>query len=380
MGPAFSPTVRRLGLPAIALVTGACAALQTGPDATSLNESRAMPGTVPIGAPHAGGPGDPAAGTGASDMAGLPGTAPATVPDLASEFAPGKGPGAIARPTGTIRLAIRWPERPAYGLQAIPRRTNSLRIRALAGETSVASALLVRPQDGTLDATASLTLPAGAATTILVRAYQEQDPAFDSTVIAEASASVDVLPATEVDVRLALLPAFPPTITSMPANAGPGTVITVTGKHFDGWGGPVEFRFGTALSPSVQGDSTTLTVTVPDDAVDGKARVEADGLVGVAPATFRVIRKLLLNPDVATSSVGDPVAFTLMAQDASNSEIPDPVVTSSFAKLTEFVGPGGDPDPPSSLQGLTFTPAATGMFEIRFSAGTVVATSTVEVE
>lgn len=284
--------------------------------------------------------------------------------------------------TGTVTLTIKWPERPDYATQVIPLRTNSLVLQIKnASGSLVAETTVVRPNGGSLLTTASLDAPAGTGQRIDVKAYTEQTPSFDSVPIAQGSAlNVAIAPSTQQSLRISLVPTAAPVVTRVPANAGPLSYVTIEGTNFDGWGGEVKVYFGGVLSPYVTGSSTTLTAQVPSNAVNGPISVQADGVTGTSTDSCLIIRSLGLSPAEATTSVGTPLDYTATALDASGSSIPSPGVSWSYQTKGTAPLPGSSPPPPTTLTNGRFTAGSTGSFEIRISAGTVIATTSVTVE
>lgn len=310
----------------------------------------------------------------------VPVSSPLKAPLPIEGTAPGARPTAdvAPAPAGTVVLTVIWPER-RYAAQAIPLRTNALRVQVFdSSDQSLASTLLTRPGSGAVPTTTSLSVPAGANRRIVVKAFQEETPGFDSTPIAEGSTTLTVQPSTEVTADLALVPVTMPAIATAPTNAGPLSVITLTGSNFEGWGQPVEVRFGGVLSPHVAGTSTQLTVVVPAEAEDGPLTVTADGLTATNEFSFRLIKDLSLSPQSAVASAGQAVDFVLAALDRSSASIPTPNVTWGFEQTYPLLPPASG-SPPTTLVGGRFTPGATGSFEIRVSAGSLRATASVTV-
>ncbi|MBO9540673.1 hypothetical protein J7643_08785 [bacterium] len=286
-----------------------------------------------------------------------------------------------SRPTlsGTVTVTVAWPERRDYRSQAIPLRTNALTVQVLDTSNHVlASAVLSRPQAGTLPTTANLSVPAGPNRLVVVKAYQEQVPGFDSLPLAQGSATVTVEPSSEVTADLTLVPADMPEILSIPANGAPLSSIAIDGSGFEGWGQPVEVRFGGILAPYVSGTESRLSVVVPSDAEDGPITVKADGLTATSSESFRIIRGLSLSPESAVASAGARIDYALSAIDRHGASIPEPNVAWFFEQTYPILPP--PPGTPASilLDG-HFTPGSTGSYEIRIVAGRLVATASVTV-
>lgn len=164
-------------------------------------------------------------------------------------------PAAAVRATGSLKLTIRWPERPTYSAQTIPLRTNSLVIQIKdAGGGLLAESTIVRPNGGDLVTTTNLVVPAGVDHRIDVKAFVEQSPGFDSVPIAQGSATgVTIAPSTEQSVRIALEAAAGPVVTTVPASTAPGSYVTIEGMNFDGWGSEVKVYFGGVQYPMSRG-------------------------------------------------------------------------------------------------------------------------------
>ncbi len=347
-----------------------------------------------------------------TSLAPRPPLAAGTSPALpAGTAATGSGPPApvtvgapaqvVERQTGTVRLAIRWPQRRTT--QAIPGRTNSLKIRLLnslgeiqvlnlAGETAL---LVVRPANEASVSTASVTVPVDSDYVVAVDAYREQLPAFDSVAIASGSATgLTVQPSRFVDARVVLVPIDSPEILTMSAgNGSPGTFITLTGKNFDGWNSGVTVSFGGVESPSVNGSSTLLEARIPDGASDGPVTVTADGITAASSESFLVISSLEVQ-GATESAVGSPVGFDAIGISASGSPILDPSVVWQVFFIEpdtppDLASPPPEPDPdatpppeasPSVItQDGVLTPWSTGSFEIQAAAGSLLATATINI-
>ncbi|HEY9899571.1 MAG TPA: IPT/TIG domain-containing protein [Pantanalinema sp.] len=281
--------------------------------------------------------------------------------------------------TGTLRLSILWPERRDYRTLAIPLRTNAITVQVLdVAEHRLAEAVITRPQAGTWVTTANLTVPAGADRRVVVKAFQEQVPGFDSVPIAQGDVTVTVEPSQEVTADLALVPQTMPEIASIPSSGAPLSTVVITGSGFKGWGQPVEVRFGGSLAPYVSGNETQLTAVVPTQAEDGPITVTADGLTVTSAQGFRVIRALALSPETAVASAGAPIDYLLGATDKLGVPIPNPVVTWFFQQTCPVLSLPGEATPSTLLDGL-FTPGSTGSYEIRATAGSLIATASVTV-
>ncbi|MNY20518.1 hypothetical protein D3C86_1540000 [compost metagenome] len=169
-----------------------------------------------------------------------------------------------------------------------------------------------------------------------------------------------------------------PEILAMPANGAPLSSIVIDGSGFEGWGQPVEVRFGGMLAAYVSGSDSRLSVVVPSDADDGPVTVKADGLTATSSESFRVIRGLALSPETTVASAGTPISYALSAIDRHGVSIPEPNVAWFFEQTYPILPP--PPGAPAStlLDGL-FTPGSTGSYEIRVVAGRLVATASVTV-
>lgn len=303
------------------------------------------------------------------------------IPAAPTEHAAAPTAGAPAMPTGDVSLTVLWPPRPAYHAQVIPTNANSLKFEIMTadGSTIYDSALVQRPQDGSLISNALLRdIPATDSLKVVATAYLEQLPGVGSTVLASGSAPVTVLPSTEVTVRVTLDALNGPRITSLPANTGPNTFITITGENFYGETG-LGVTIGGVPSPIVTPsmDGTSVEALVPQNAVDGPVVVTANGVSATSAGSLRIIRSLSLSPATSTGRANVPVTLQVTARDASNSVIPGPNVTWSYSELGPM--PAGDPPPPSTLNDGVFTPLSTGSFRVSVTAGLVQATADVRV-
>ena len=78
----------------------------------------------------------------------------------------------------------------------------------------------------------------------------------------------------------------PPTISSFtPTSGAPGDVVTITGTRFSG---ATAVRFGSTSASFTVGSSTSITATVPPQALSGKISVQTPGGTATSAGTFTV--------------------------------------------------------------------------------------------
>lgn len=287
---------------------------------------------------------------------------------------------AVAGETGKVSLTVLWPARAPYQTQEIPTNANSLVFEILdATETRLAGTTVTRPSNGELVSEVSLgNLPAGTDLTARVRAYQDEQPGLGSTILAEGSSAITVQPSTVTVVTITLTASTRPIITSMPANAGPNSYITLQGSHFTGETDP-EVTFGGIPSPYVFFVGNDLRVLVPGNAKSGRVVVTANGVSGQSGTELQIIRSLQVTPSPTQGVVGQPVTFTLAAADEDAKGIADPDVTWACSYLHSAGGEDKDkdtpgPTPSTAIVNGVFTPSLAGNYRITVSAGTTQAT------
>lgn len=278
---------------------------------------------------------------------------------------------------GQLSVSVSWPARHA---QAIPWRTERIRLRVLKGAVMRAELPLSRPGDTgvPLRSSANLRIPAEAGLTVEALAF----PATGSVPLAWGYAyGVSVIANQRTDVQLKLTPAFTPTLLgTSPLNGGPGTPVTLTGAFGDSG------YYGIGIGQALAGGGLSagkLIALVPSGAQSSPMVAYADGVASAPGETFRVLISLELAPSSATTSLGAPIAFAVpTARDTQGETVTSPTLT-----RWEIVDPQRlmDPFGITSLVGSIdqnglFTPSATGAAWVRVSSGYLTATASIQVE
>ncbi len=291
----------------------------------------------------------------------------------------------VAGPLGQVQLTIRWPERMAFTTQTIPDSANSLEIQISDSRGNLlAYDLITRPSQGALVTSATMSVAAGTARAITVDAFQAQTPGLGDVPIAQGTASLDVAPSSICAAAVNLVPTAIPTVQGMtPANAGPGTFVTLDGLNFSGNGGPVYVIFGggaTASTP-ISATSTAVEVSVPSTAITGPISVWADGVPGTpGSGSFSVLSRFQVTPATAAASVSTAVTFAAAGIDTSGQTVADTAVNWTCWLVNGPTDPLASPPPASTLSAGVFTPGATGTYQVQVSSGMAIGTASVTVD
>jgi hypothetical protein len=272
---------------------------------------------------------------------------------------------AVAQPgMGTIDLNIRWPRR----TQAIPASANLIVITIYDALEQVVSTTRIRRPEVPDDVIshAAISLPAATRLEIWARAYRQTELTGAEVPVAVGMRSTDVYDniVTKVDLEMRYIDI---SLTSIsPTNGGEGVEVTFLGSGFYGFVDPhnatpsarVYFPHRTVREDPLSGvtldnqfsdlwiraqDATrsadgTMSVLVPDGAVNGVVDLRVDGLSALhSPAnkSFTVLEELEIKgngptlqgvPSLAVRP-GDAVSLTAVATDSVGKAFGSPTVS-----------------------------------------------------
>lgn len=283
--------------------------------------------------------------------------------------------------TGILSFTVQWPTRSYAGFsaQAIPLSTNALELEIRDAQDNVVDTELLQRASGSLPVTRNVTLHEGTGYSASVKAFAELDPATDSVVIAQGSATgVEVAWGRQLPVHLTLGPVFAPTVTSLSlANAARGMTLEIQGTNFDrGQGDPwVIFPSGKQATASLSNGK--LSLIVPVGAGSGNLGVKVDGITSVTTAPFQELHTLgmtatasfdRLGSDGAIYSwLGDSLTLQGTGTDEQGQSISAPSLN-GYYQTRPSIG---------TLTNGTYTPTALGTDEVGATAGLLQASRSV---
>lgn len=279
--------------------------------------------------------------------------------------------------SGEVRVAVRWPE---LSIQAIPLSASELEVALTRTGTTVATGSIVRPVTvGRLTA-----IPAGS----YVLAVQARRLDAGRTVVAQATASIDVVANRVASAALVLAPSRPPRLTSLSrASVRVGGAVFLNGENLGvPQGGTYSVLVDDRPIPALdlQPSNNQIAFLAPSWlASNSTVKVSVDGLLasGVLSLSKRVLHHLRIGPENATVSVGASQAFQFRAfLDAGETqEATDDV---AFVATLTDCDPSPNPDSgfqPFVLSGQTFTAQASGTTTLRLAAEGLVASTPITV-
>jgi hypothetical protein len=210
--------------------------------------------------------------------------------------------GSTTRPTGTVSVAVTWPE-PSGQVQtrAIPALSQSIRVSVLEGTQEVGSTILVRPQAPPWNSRGTIAnVPASPQATLKASAY----PTATASGVALAEGSIEiVVPRAAIAYPLggnpgeAIVLTLASTITQVAISPSPGVVqvgkylqLTATPKNATGaivLVAPSAFSWSVAsglANATVDSSSGVVTGIAAGDAII-KATETESGVSGTVPLT-----------------------------------------------------------------------------------------------
>lgn len=309
----------------------------------------------------------------------------------------GAPPSAMAA-VGQLRLVVHWPtgagsDLAGYHVQLIPDSTSRIVVTASSGSVVVATGQAIR-QAGQATSSLDLTIPVSNNLGILAQAFA----ASASTPIAQgAAAGVSILQSKITDLSLTMGSLYAPVVTTLSDSvARPGDTLQLSsgaaGSLAVPWAATPEVLFcGATASQSAAVtvvSSTSLSVTVPAQAVSGPIAVVDDGVAAANPPTVWLASSLGLgawgslawyyyDPDALATQIllpGSQSTFSstptwILAPGATAAGAPVPVWSSSNPQAGSFQSPTGLSD--------VFVAGSTILATTSFEAtlGTLVATT-----
>lgn len=237
--------------------------------------------TMPVANPAIGradsgtGPGaDPSAGQimGSQDDPGGPGHSRAAPGSDAGRPETSGGDRQAVLGAGAIRVTVKWPD---YRIQAIPASTTRINVKIMDGSTEVASAEINRPSQNQ----AYISGLSPATYTVQLSALR---PDF-STVVASASANVQVKVNEVAAATIALVPTFQPRLDSVEALSNGQLSLRGSNLSFVGAATHSVWIDGVALPQSsytsgTPGDQQILVTSLPPGTVSGVIDLSIDGI------------------------------------------------------------------------------------------------------
>ncbi len=241
---------------------------------------------------------------------------------------------------GTLRFAVRWPERdlPGFTAQVIPvsteRLTFTLDNPSIEGFETITQEL---PRTGGQEiATTTLHLPEGAGYQATVTAYDAQNVA----IARNTATNITVTWGKTTPIPITLDALFAPLINSLGHGHGtPGQTLAITGENLArGLGAPV------VIFPSgveVQGTlvNGAIETTIPQGAGSGQLKVKVDGVTSTSMAMFQEVMALELGADGAEEGgdhdgdgaiatwLGDSFPIRVVGKDTGHVLVPAPALT-----------------------------------------------------
>ncbi|HBN08256.1 MAG TPA: hypothetical protein DD435_06320 [Cyanobacteria bacterium UBA8530] len=248
---------------------------------------------------------------------------------------------------GYLSISIRWPQR---SIQAIPETTKAIVLKLFKSD---GVAVQLDPQHGkdaltilraTGQATVNLQLmaPTGTDYRLEARAYAETNPTDADTALAMALQSGITIKSNErTGISLNLLDPKTPFVNSLNApNGGRGSSLNITGQNFEA-GALAIFSTSSTATMSVTPlpaniSSTSITVTVPSQAVSGQVGVFSSGIYSTGNPSFKVFSSIVAQPTTPPNlQVGSTQTFTAKAFEPDGvTEVASPVLTWESGNIT----------------------------------------------
>jgi hypothetical protein len=241
---------------------------------------------------------------------------------------------------GTLRFAVRWPERslPGFTAQVIPISTEKLKFRlsnpTLEGFVPIEQEL--PRQAGEEIASTTLHLPEGAGYNASVIAYDQDDVA----IAANTAANVTVTWGKTTPVPITLDALFAPIIDNLGLGHGtPGQTVSINGDNFERGATVPVVIFPSGVEALGTREGGTITATIPTGAGSGQLKVRVDGVTSTSNVMFQEVRSLELSADGAelggerdgdgaiASWLGDTFPVRVVGKDTAHVLVPTPALT-----------------------------------------------------
>lgn len=254
----------------------------------------------------------------------------------ATGAAPGLTPADAQAPRmGTLRFAVRWPERdlPGFSAQVIPVSTEKIVFELWDAEDKKLTTEELRRAASQDIATTALHLPEGTGYRATVTAYDAQNVA----IARGFGTNLSVTWGQTTPVPIILDSLFAPHITSLGHGHGtPGQSLTISGENLvRGLGNPVViFPSGVQVTGTPLGNQ--IQATIPANAGSGQLMVKVDGVTSTSNAPFQEVASLELSAvgvalgdirdgDGAIASwLGDDFRIIVHAKDTADKDILNP--------------------------------------------------------
>lgn len=214
---------------------------------------------------------------------------------------------------GTLRFAIRWPERdlPGFSAQVIPISTERIEFKlenpTMEGFQPIKQDLV--RQSGEDIATTTLHLPHGGGYIATVTAYDKDGVPIADNTATNLMTEIDVAWGTVTPVVIRLDALFAPKITLLTisdpggenkrnGHGTPGQILAIAGENLErGSVSPtVIFPSGHEVVGTRELDGT-VTATIPEGAGSGQLKVKVDGVTSTSVANFQEVMNLELTVD-----------------------------------------------------------------------------------
>ncbi|HEY9724469.1 MAG TPA: IPT/TIG domain-containing protein [Oscillatoriaceae cyanobacterium] len=176
----------------------------------------------------------------------------------------------------------------------------------------------------------AVTSQAGTFTISDVPAGTYNLTASSSTLGAGSTTGVAVTSGNTSDAGGIALSKTAPVVSGFsPANGAVGAQVTITGSGFGTDANAVKVSFASTTATPTSVTNTTIKVSVPSNATDGKISVSVgSGSSGVSQGTFQVLLGVQIEPQTSTLQMGSPTQFTAVGTDVDGTtSIDDPIVT-----------------------------------------------------
>ncbi|MNX11110.1 hypothetical protein D3C86_408650 [compost metagenome] len=271
---------------------------------------------------------------------------PLNLPSATTPTAPNGGTTGVATADsqasrmGTLRFAVRWPERslPGFSAQVIPISTETL-VFELSNPGNPDFAPIrqeLRREAGNTIATTTLHLPEGGGYKATVTAYDANNVAIASNFA--TNLTVTWGKTTPVPITLDAL--FAPQITSLGHGHGtPGQQLTISGGNLArGQVAPVVIFPSGVQVPGTLANGE-IQATIPQGAGSGQLKVKVDGVTSTSMAVFQEVQSLELGADGAeqggirdgdgaiASWLGDTFPIRVVGKDTGHVLINTPALT-----------------------------------------------------
>ncbi len=249
---------------------------------------------------------------------------------------------------GTLRFAIRWPERdlPGFSAQVIPLSTETIVFELWKpGDTTDQPPLesqTIRRTTGSAISSTTLSLPVGTGYTARARAYD----AAGNEIASAVKPGCEVVWGKSSAVAITLGAAFAPQITGLHVKDGlltqahgtPGQALTITGINLDRAPNPIVI-FPSGVEAAATYHAPELTVTIPPGAGSGDLHLKVDGVKSENGAPFQEVRSLELSADgegqggerdgdgAIATWLGDSFPIRITGTDTAGMDVAKPAVT-----------------------------------------------------